>query len=79
MFLNASAIKNSIFVEVKEECKKSCVKKITVWSIVVQEITNIRSFYIFEYGFVYGAESLREMCPNTKLFLVRIQENADQK
>ena len=62
----------------KEECKKSCVK-IIVWSIVVQEITNIRSFYIFEYGFVYGAESLREMCPNTKLFLVRIQENADQK
>ena len=39
----------------KEECNVSCVK-IIVWSIVVQECTNILIFYIFEYGAEYGAE-----------------------
>ena len=40
----------------KEECKVSCVKE-TVWSIAVQEGTNILTFYIFEYGAECSAES----------------------
>ena len=43
----------------KEECKLSCVK-IIVWSMVVQEGTNIIIFYIFEYGAEYGNECCAE-------------------
>ena len=37
----------------------SCLK-IIVWSIVVQEGTNILIFYIFEYGNEYGVECSAE-------------------
>ena len=43
----------------REECKLSCVK-IIVWSMVVQEGTNIIIFYIFEYGAEYGGECCAE-------------------
>ena len=39
-------------------------------------------FKAFNLNFVTSQELiqiLREMCPNTELFLVRIQENTDQK
>ena len=47
-------MESSIFFEMKEECKIPCVK-IIVWSIVVQEGTNILIFYIFEYGAENGS------------------------
>ena len=43
----------------REECKLSCVK-IIVWSMVVQEGTNIIIIYIFEYGAEYGGEGSAE-------------------
>ena len=43
----------------REECKLSCVK-IIVWSMVVQEGTNLIIFYIFEYGAEYGGECCAE-------------------
>ena len=39
----------------KKECEVSCVK-IIVWSIVVQECTNILIFCIFEYDAESGGE-----------------------
>ena len=36
MFLKASEIESTIFFEMKEECKVSCVKLIA-WSIVAQK------------------------------------------
>ena len=41
--------------EMKEECNGSCLK-IILWSVVVQEVTNILIFYIFEYDAEYRAE-----------------------
>ena len=44
------------FFEIREVCKVSCVK-IFLWSVVVQEGTNILFFNIFGYGAECSAES----------------------
>ena len=55
MILKASPKKSANFLfEMKEGCKVFCLK-LTVWSVVVQEATDILIFYIFEYGEEYGA------------------------
>ena len=48
-----------IFIEMKKECKMSCVKTIA-WSIVVKEGTNALILYIFQYGTEYFAECSAE-------------------
>ena len=40
----------------KEECKAFCVK-LFLWSIVTQKGTNILTFYIFDTGAEYSADS----------------------
>ena len=37
------------------------------------------SMLIYNYPVYFELYALREKCPNTELFLVRIQENTDQK
>ena len=54
MFQKASAMKSTIFFEMKEKCKVSCVK-LVVWSIVP-----LKLFYIFEYCDEYGVECSAE-------------------
>ena len=47
------------FLEMKEECKKFCVK-LVLWSKVAQKGTKILIFCIFESGAEYGAECSAE-------------------
>ena len=56
-----------------------------VWQTVMcnLELTHFSTNVPFLYPLIKTSESqvepLREKCPNTELFLVRIQENTDQK
>ena len=56
MFLKASAMESTGFFVIKEACKVSYAE-IILWSIVVQEGTNLLNFYIFEYGAESSGES----------------------
>ena len=48
-----------MFFEMKKGSTVFCVK-LVLWSIVVQNATNMLIFYIFEYGAEYGAECSAE-------------------
>ena len=52
-------MESTIFFEMKEGCKVSCVKTIA-WSVVVQEGARTVIFYIFEYDAEYVAECSAE-------------------
>ena len=59
MFLKASAMESTIFLEMKEERKVFCVK-LVLWSMLAQKGTNILIFYIFKSGAEYCVECSAE-------------------
>ena len=71
----ATAMESAGFFKITEDSKVSCVK-IIVWSIFVQEGTNILIFYIFDYGAEYewqidclGASYIRNKVISKNLLL----------
>ena len=60
-------------------CQNRDTSKVRIVFDALKYVNNEPSRFIFKTVYITFTTSLRKKCPNTEFFLVRIQENPDQK